>query len=47
MIEAQDEVTYCFKPAVPDQCYPCGLDLVFIFAISLVFACCFITYYFS
>ena len=47
IIEAQDEVTYCFKPAVSDQCYPCGLNLVFISAISLAFACCFITYYFS
>ena len=47
MMEAQVEVNYCFKPAISNQCFPCGVNLIFIFAINLVFACCFKTYYSS
>ena len=39
-MEAQDEVTYCFKPAISDQCCPCEVSLVFIFAINLVLVFC-------
>ena len=35
MIEAQDEAT-CFRPAISDQCCPCGVSLVSNFAINLL-----------
>ena len=40
MMEAQDEATYCFKPGISNQCCPCLVCLVFIFAISLVLIFC-------
>ena len=40
MMEAQDEATYCFKPAISDQCCPCEVSLVFNFAINLVLIFC-------
>ena len=44
MIEVQNEFTYCFKPAISDNCYLCRINLDFFLAINLVFACCFIVF---